>query len=59
VRVNEADDAYLSLAFGTGQAFPPPAVLAFDFDLIVNAETGIFPGEEFCDQFLTDPFLAE
>jgi hypothetical protein len=42
-----------------GQAFPPPAVPAFDFDLIVNAETGIFPGEEFFDQLLADPFLAD
>jgi hypothetical protein len=42
-----------------GQAFPPPAVPAFDFDLIVNAETGIFPGEELFDQLLADPFLAE
>jgi hypothetical protein len=32
-----------------GQAFPPLAVLAFDFDLIVNAETGIFAGEELFD----------
>jgi hypothetical protein len=42
-----------------GQAFSPPAVPAFDFDLIVNAETGIFPGEEFFHQLLADPFLAE
>ena len=34
------------------QAFPPPAVPAFDFNLIVNAETGIFPGEELLDQLL-------
>ena len=42
-----------------GQAFPLPAVPAFDFDLIVNAETGIFPGEELFDQLLADPFLAQ
>ena len=54
---------FLQRKWGTedilGQAFPPPAVLAFDFDLIVNAETGIFPGEELFDQLLADPFLAE
>jgi hypothetical protein len=42
-----------------GQAFPPPAVRVFDFDLIVNAESEIFPGEELFDQLLADPFRAE
>src|SRR5262245_21086305 len=40
-----------------GQAFPYPAVPAFDFDLIVNAETGIFPGQKLFDQFSADLFL--
>src|SRR5262245_14162875 len=54
---------FLQRKWGTedilGQAFPPPLVLASDFDLIVNAETGIFPGEELFDQFLADLSLAE
>ena len=43
----------------TGPSFPAPGGPAFDFDLIVNAETGIFPAEELFDQLLADPFLAE
>ena len=42
-----------------GPDFPPPAVPVFDFDLIVNAESEIFPGEELFDQLLADPFRAE
>ena len=54
---------FLQRKWGTedilGQAFPPPRVPAFNFDLIVNAETGIFPGKEFFDQLPADLFLAE
>ena len=54
---------FLQRKWGTedilGLAFPPPRVPAFNFDLIVNAETGIFPGEEFFDQLPADLFLAE
>jgi len=36
------------------QAFPPPLVLAFDFDLVVNAENRNF--FRVFDQFLAGPF---
>jgi hypothetical protein len=42
-----------------GPGFPAPTVPVFDFDLIVNAESEIFPGEELFDQLLADPFRAE
>jgi hypothetical protein len=45
---------FLQRKWGTqnilGKAFLYPAVPAFDFDLIVNAEIGIFSGEELFDQ---------
>ena len=34
---------------------PPMLVLAFDFDLIVDIEAGVSPGEELFDPLLGDP----
>ncbi len=42
-----------------GQTLPPMTVVTLDLDLIVNIETGVFPGEELVDQFPADLLFPE
>ncbi len=42
-----------------GQSLPSMIVVALDLDLIMNIETGVFPGEELADQFPADLLVPE
>ncbi len=42
-----------------GQTLPSMTVVTLNLDLIMNIETGVFPGEELADQFPADLLFPE